>query len=100
MFELSGHVALVTGAGQNAGAGIARALAGQGATVIVNDLRQDRAQETCAEIERHGGSAVPRPFDVTDLDAVRAGVAEAEDALGAPVDVLVNNAGIPADMGY
>ncbi len=100
MFDLSGHVALVTGAGQNAGAGIARALAAQGAAVAVNDLRPERAQAVCAEIEQVSGKAAPVPFDVTDLDAVRDGVANARAELGAHVDILVNNAGIPADMGY
>ncbi|MEZ5144572.1 MAG: SDR family NAD(P)-dependent oxidoreductase [Acidimicrobiales bacterium] len=88
MFDLTGRTALVTGAGQNVGAGIARALAGQGATVAVNDLHEDRARAVADEISVAGGRALVAPFDVTDLDAVRAGVAAVGD-----VDILVNNAG-------
>jgi NAD(P)-dependent dehydrogenase (short-subunit alcohol dehydrogenase family) len=86
---LGGRTALVTGAGQGVGAGIARALAEQGADVIVNDLFADRAEAVAAGI---GGSARALPFDVTDLAAVQAAFAEA-----GPVDVLVNNAGIPTN---
>ncbi|ONH61720.1 short-chain dehydrogenase [Frankia sp. CcI49] len=98
MFELDGHVALVTGAGQNMGAGAARALAAQGAAVAVNDLVADRAEAVRDEIEAAGGRAVAVPFDVLDPDAVRAGVAAAGEAFGHPVDILVNNAGIHSDM--
>jgi NAD(P)-dependent dehydrogenase (short-subunit alcohol dehydrogenase family) len=86
---LGGRTALVTGAGQGVGAGIARALAEQGAEVIVNDLFADRAEAVAAEI---GGTARALPFDVTDLAAVQAAFAEA-----GPVDILVNNAGIPTN---
>ncbi|MCD9623308.1 SDR family NAD(P)-dependent oxidoreductase [Rhabdothermincola salaria] len=92
MFELEDKVALVTGAGQNVGAGIARLLAEQGAAVAVNDIRPERAADTVAAIEAAGGRAVAIGFDVTDHQAVAAGVAEVEGTLG-PVDVLVNNAG-------
>jgi NAD(P)-dependent dehydrogenase (short-subunit alcohol dehydrogenase family) len=92
LFELDGKVALVTGAGQNVGAGIARLLAAQGAAVAVNDIRVERAADTVAAIESAGGRAVAVGFDVTDYEAVVTGVAEVEAALG-PVDVLVNNAG-------
>jgi len=97
MFELTDRVALVTGAGRNAGAGIARLLARQGARVAVNDLLPERAAATAAAIESAGGVACAAAFDVTDADAVRAGAASVERALG-PVDVLVNNAGVPVGM--
>jgi NAD(P)-dependent dehydrogenase (short-subunit alcohol dehydrogenase family) len=92
MFELGARVALVTGAGQHVGAGIARTLAAQGATVVVNDLVAERAQATVETIRGAGGTASAVAFDVTDLGAVRAGVATAESDVG-PVDILVNNAG-------
>ncbi|HEY7133439.1 MAG TPA: SDR family NAD(P)-dependent oxidoreductase [Acidimicrobiia bacterium] len=92
MFDLTGRTALVTGAGQGVGAGIARLLASQGAWVLVNDLRAERAERTVDAVTAAGGKATVVAFDVTDYDAVRGGVAEAEAAFG-PVDVLVNNAG-------
>ena len=92
MFDLTGHVALVTGAGQNVGAGIARALAAQGAALVVNDFHADRARRVAEEINQAGGQAVAIPFDVTDLAAVIVGFDEATARLG-HVDVLVNNAG-------
>jgi len=92
LFDLTGRVALVTGAGQHVGAGIARYLAAQGAAVAVNDLVAERAEAGAAAIVQAGGRATPAVFDVTDLAGVRAGVAAAEAALG-PIDILVNNAG-------
>jgi len=92
MFDLSGKVALVTGSGQSVGAGIARTLAAQGATVAVNDIVEERAAATVATISESGGRATGFAFDVTALGAVDAGVAQIERALG-PVDILVNNAG-------
>ncbi len=98
MFELDGSVALVTGAGQGVGAGIARMLALQGAAVGVNDRVGERAESVVAEIVAAGGRAQAQPFDVTDGAAVQVGVAKLEALLG-PVDVLVNNAGVPEGMG-
>ena len=92
MFDLTGKVALVTGSGQSVGAGIARVLAAQGATVAVNDIVEERAAATASAITDSGGRAVGFPFDVTDLGAVDAAVADIEAAVG-PVDILVNNAG-------
>lgn len=94
MFELKGRVTLVTGAGRNIGAGIARALAAGGAAVAVNDFFPDRARSVADEIHRAGGKSIAVPADVTDFAAVRRMVDETRAALG-PVDILVNNAGIP-----
>jgi 3-oxoacyl-[acyl-carrier protein] reductase len=88
--ELSGRTALITGAGQNVGAETARVLAARGATVGVNDLFPDRAERVVEEIRAAGGKAEAVVADVTDLEAVR----EAFGLFG-PIDVLVNNAGIP-----
>ena len=88
MFDLHGRVALVTGAGQNVGEAIARALAERGALVAVNDVLADRAGAVTEGIQANGGQAIALPFDVTDLTGVRAAV----EGLGA-VDILVNNAG-------
>ncbi len=89
-FDLTGRRALVTGAGQGVGTGIARALADNGATVVVNDLHPERASAVADAIP----GAVAVPFDVTDADAVAEGVAAA-----GTVDILVNNAGVPEGMG-
>ena len=94
MFDLTGRTALVTGAGQNIGAGIAKALARQGATVVVNDLNAERAEAMAARISTDtGATTLAAPFDVTDHAAVSAGFADVP-----PVDILVNNAGIAESM--
>ena len=82
MFDLSGRVALVTGAGQNVGAGIARALAAQGASVAVNDLHADRAQATVSSLTTAGAKAIAVAFDVGDREAVFAGLRLVEKSLG------------------
>jgi len=98
MFDLTGRTALVTGAGQGVGAGIARMLAARGAAVAVNDLRAVRAMEVVQSICSTGGRAMTAVFDVADYAAVAENVARLEGALG-PFDILVNNAGIPEGMG-
>jgi 3-oxoacyl-[acyl-carrier protein] reductase len=89
LLDLSGRVALVTGAGQGVGAETARMLAAQGATVAVNDYYAERAQATAAAI---GANAHGVAADVSDAASVAAMLAEVERELG-PVDILVNNAG-------
>jgi 3-oxoacyl-[acyl-carrier protein] reductase len=94
-FGLSGKRALITGAGQGVGEGIARMLAAAGAEVLVNDLVADRAQAVADAIGADGGSASEAGFDVTDYDAVH----EAFGRLG-QVDILVNNAGNAGSEGF
>ncbi|MCF2531097.1 SDR family NAD(P)-dependent oxidoreductase [Yinghuangia soli] len=92
VFELNGRTALITGAGQGVGAGIACTLAGQGAQVVVNDIDPARADGTVRRVRDAGGQAHAVAFDVTDLGAVADAVRTFERRI-APVDILVNNVG-------
>tara|TARA_R110002049_G_scaffold29984_8_gene102254 strand:+ start:2298 stop:3041 length:744 start_codon:yes stop_codon:yes gene_type:complete len=87
MFDLTGKLALVTGAGQGIGAGIATHLAARGAHVLVNDYFEERAGPVAEQIARTGGQATPLGFDVTDCDSVVHHLRERA------VDIVVNNAG-------
>lgn len=91
--DLSGRVALVTGASGGIGAHLARALAGAGARVAVAARRTIPLSDVVKHIEDAGGKAAAIGMDVTDAASVEAGFQAAETALGA-VDVLLNNAGI------
>ena len=93
MFNLSGRVALVSGAGQSVGEGIAKVLARQGAAVVVNDLYSERAEKVAAAIVEEGNTAIAAAFDVTDFAATEERVRAAEAELGRHVDIVVNNAG-------
>jgi 3-oxoacyl-[acyl-carrier protein] reductase len=89
--ELSGKVALVTGAGRNIGRAIARSLAAGGASVMVNaNSSREAAQETVALIEKDGGHAACYIASVTDEGAVNAMVDETVRRFGR-LDILVNN---------
>jgi NAD(P)-dependent dehydrogenase (short-subunit alcohol dehydrogenase family) len=91
---MTSRVALVTGAGRNVGQGIAVALAEAGYRVAVNDLDDQRTKQTVELITGSGGTAVSAPFDVTEPDEVASAVAQLQAELG-PIDVVVNNAGVP-----
>ena len=82
---IDGRVALVTGAGQGMGRAIAERLATEGAKVAANDLNPETATATAEAV---GGIAVP--FDVSEPDAIEAGVSDVESRLG-PVELLVAN---------
>ena len=89
---LIGKVAVVTGAGQGIGRGIADVLAADGASVVVTDLELSRAQENAEAIRARGQQATAVKQDVLDLSSTAEVFARAEEAFG-PVDILVNNAG-------
>ena len=91
-FDLSGRTAVVTGAGQGVGRGIARTLAAHSAKVAVNDFMLDRARAVADEIAAAGGKAIAVQADVGDFDGVQAMAVKIDQELG-PVDILVNNAG-------
>ncbi|MFP3904816.1 MAG: 3-oxoacyl-[acyl-carrier-protein] reductase [Armatimonadota bacterium] len=96
--DLSGKVALVTGASRGLGRAIALQLAAVGADVAVNYLESsDAAEETAADIRDTGSNAYICQADVRDADAVKEMVADVVEALDG-LDILVNNAGITADQ--
>lgn len=94
-FDLGGQVALVTGTTSGLGRRFALVLAASGARVVVTGRRQERLDALAVEIEASGGVAVPVAVDVTDPDSLVAAVDAAETAFDAPVQILVNNAGMP-----
>ncbi len=92
--DLSGRTALVTGASGGLGAHFARVLARHGAAVVLAARRVDRLEGLAGEIAAAGGRAHAVAMDVTDPASVEAAVADAGDALGTIVDLLVNNSGV------
>jgi NAD(P)-dependent dehydrogenase (short-subunit alcohol dehydrogenase family) len=99
--DLTGRVALVTGAGSGIGAASARALAARGAAVAVTDLVPDSAERVAQEIKTSGGRAIAQPLDVVQEDAWATAVTRTQEELG-PITVLHGNAaptrGRPIDL--
>ena len=94
LFDLTGKVALVTGATHGLGMAMATGLGKAGATLVVNGhSSREKLDAAIADYESQGLSAHGYLFDVTDEDAVEAAVARIEEEVG-PIDILVNNAGI------
>ena len=96
-FQLKGMTALITGGGQGIGRGIAKVLAGEGVSVIVNDLYAERAEAVATEITKTDRQAIGLAADIGDHDSVKAMITRAVDAFG-PIDILVNNAGVPVEL--
>jgi NAD(P)-dependent dehydrogenase (short-subunit alcohol dehydrogenase family) len=91
--DLSGRVALVTGASSGLGTQFAKTLAKAGAGVVLAARRVERLKSLRAEIEAEGGDAHVVGLDVTDPASIRAAVAHAETEMGG-IDILVNNSGV------
>ncbi len=92
--DLDGRVAFVTGASSGLGYRFARVIAASGAKVAVAARRVDRLANLAEEIRMAGGIAEPVALDMQDNDSMMNAVDRAEAALG-PIDILINNAGIP-----
>lgn len=92
--DLTGHIALVTGASSGLGLRFAQVLAEAGATVACASRRIDRVEAVAKDINARGGKAIAIPLDVRDDAALSAAFDRIEAEVGT-VDILVNNAGIP-----
>ena len=90
--RLSGKVAIVTGAGQGIGRGIALRLAAEGSQVVIAEYNAENAAVVVQEIEAAGGRALAYRIDISDAAASQKMVEEVAAQLG-HIDILVNNAG-------
>lgn len=93
IFDLSGKIALVTGASRGLGRSIAVGLAEAGAKVVITSRHLSALEETGAEIERAGGTAIPLVLDVSDVQSMNAQMSGLTPKLDGGLDILVNNAG-------
>ncbi|MCB1476521.1 MAG: 3-oxoacyl-[acyl-carrier-protein] reductase [Rhodobiaceae bacterium] len=94
MFDLTGKTALVTGATGGIGGAIAKGLRTHGARVALSGTRVEVLQELANEL---GGDTIVLPCNLSDMAEADGLVEKAEEAFGAPLDILINNAGITRD---
>jgi gluconate 5-dehydrogenase len=93
LFDLKGKTALITGGVHGLGMAMAKGLGNAGAKIVVNDLSQEALDKAIAEYKTEGIEAYGYLFDVIDEAAVIASIAKIEAEV-APIDILINNAGI------
>lgn len=100
LFDLTGRVALLTGASKGMGLAMAKGLARQGATVVISARKQDQLDAAAAEINAAVGreAAFPVACNIADKDQIQALAAAARDQAG-PVSILVGNAGVNPYFG-
>jgi len=91
--DLSGRVALITGASGGLGAQFARTLASAGAAVVLASRRIEKLKDLRAQIDGEGGDAHVIELDVTSHASIKSAVAHAETEVGS-IDILVNNSGV------
>jgi len=96
-FDLTGRIALVTGSSQGIGFALAKALGRAGASVVLNGRDGAKLEAAAGELRDAGLHVNTAAFDVTDQQAVPAGIARIEREVG-PIEILVNNAGIQRRM--
>jgi NAD(P)-dependent dehydrogenase (short-subunit alcohol dehydrogenase family) len=94
LFDLSGQAALVTGASSGIGLHLARTLAEAGASVTLAARRMDRLHDAVEALRSAGFRAHAVALDITRSDAPATAWRDAEAALGQPIDILINNAGV------
>ena len=93
-FDLTGKVALVTGASSGLGKHFAGVLAEAGAKVVLAARRIDRLEALAADIEAKGGEALAVSMDVTKAETIEAALAATIERFGAPAEIVVNNSGL------
>lgn len=100
LFTLSGRIAFVTGASSGIGLHIARTFAAAGAAVALASRRHDLTRAAAVQLQEAGHKAAAVYLDVADVNTIGPAFDAAERALGAPANVLVNNAGVLHSEGF
>ena len=98
-FDLSGKIALVTGASRGIGASVAEILAANGAHVIVSSRKLDGCQQVVDQITENGGSAEAMPCHIGDMEQIKSLYSDVESKHG-KLDILVNNAATNPFFGH